>query len=160
MDEGATSTRGRLAGFYGRFRLKLDAKGRLTLPSIYRRALGAGPDEDTWLVLRKGPQSFVQVIPHETWDATVRSQSGTGQARGLDRQWQRRLQFSEVEIAGLDPKGRFTVPPELVEYAGAEREVIVIGSGKLMEIWDPKTFFELAEQNAADGAALDDALYD
>lgn len=163
MGEGVTSSRGGLAGFYGRFRLKLDVKGRLTLPSIYRRALGAGPDEETWLVLRKGAQGFVQVIPHETWDATVRGGSGsgeaTGPATGLDRQWQRRLQFSEVEIATLDPKGRFTVPQELVEFTGAERDVIVVGTGRLMEIWDPQKFFALAEQNKADQTSIDDALY-
>lgn len=159
MDEGLTGNRGGLAGFYGRFRLKLDVKGRLTLPSIYRRALGAGPEDETWLVLRKGAQGFVQVIPHETWDATVRNSSGTGEAAGIDRQWQRRLQFSEVEIATLDPKGRFTVPQELIEFTGAGRDVIVVGTGRLMEIWDPEKFFALAEQNKADQTSIDDALY-
>ena len=165
MEQGVTGNRGGLAGFYGRFRLKLDVKGRLTLPSIYRRALGAGPEEETWLVLRKGAQGFVQVIPHDTWHATMRDETGAGASAGqgkptgVDLQWQRRLQFSELEIAPLDPKGRFTVPQQLVEFAGAERDVIVIGTGRLMEIWEPKKFFALAEQNKADQTSIDDALY-
>lgn len=159
MDEGSTSNRGKLSGFYGRFRLKLDVKGRVTLPSIYRRALGAGPDEETWLILRKGAQGFVQVIPHETWDAIVQNSTGSSAATGVQRQWQQRQSRSDVEHAVLDPKGRFTVPQELVEFTGAERDVLVVGSGRLMEIWDPQRYFELAAQNPVDPSAIDDALY-
>lgn len=163
--QAETTSRGGGARFYGRFRLKLDVKGRVTLPSVYRRALGAAAGaveerEESLLVLRKGTQGFVQVIPYETWDRAVDQQRARREATGVDRQWQARRQYSGVEIAGLDPKGRLTVPQSLLEAGGLSGEVLVVGTRQLMEIWDPKTYFELEAQAPEEDSSIDDVLYD
>lgn len=156
-----TSSQDRTPGlsFFGRFRLKLDAKGRLTLPSIYRRELG---EEDEWLVLRPGADGFVQVIPSQQWQKLLAEQrrSSAGVGRGRDRQWQRRLQASGVSVAALDLKGRITVAQELLEKCGIQKEVLVLGVGKHLELWDPETFFEAAAGHEVDGGEIDDLLYD
>lgn len=147
-------------GFYGRFRIRLDAKGRLTLPALYRRALGVDESDEAWLVLRQGNEGFVQVVPAAVFDELVRS-GATGAGRsGADRQWQKRLQLSSVDHASLDPKGRMTVPAALLERNGIGREVLVLGVGRLMEIWDPDTFFALEKQKEMESAAMDELLYD
>ncbi len=146
------------AGFYGRFRLKLDAKGRLTLPSIHRRSLGG--DEETWLVLRRGAEPYVQVVPMATWDEVVRSRRSRSGAEGIEKQWQRRREYGSVDTVGLDPKGRFTVPQELLEHAKAGREVLVLGVGRHIEIWDPETYFALESQHQAASTEIDDLLFD
>lgn len=161
-----TESRGSEARFYGRFRLKLDAKGRITLPSVYRRALGLGGAasdgeggrDETHLVLRRGAEGFVQIIPYETWDRMVDRQQKSD-ATGSARQWQARRQFSSVEIAGLDPKGRLTVPQSLIEAGGLAGDVMCVGAKRLMEIWDPETFFRLEAQAPAEDTTLDDELY-
>lgn len=155
------------ARFYGRFRLKLDAKGRLTLPSVYRRALGLGASpadgdagrEDTLLVLRRGAEGHVQLIPYETWDQIVDQQQAQSAATGRERRWAARRQYSGVEIATLDPKGRLTVPQSLIESGGLAGDVMVIGAKRLMEIWDPETFFQLEAQAPEEDESLDDELY-
>ena len=164
MDGESASRREGVGHFYGRFRLKIDAKGRLTLPSVYRRALGVAangdePRDDSLLVLRKGQQGFVQVIPYETWDRVVEQQRSQRQVSGVDRQWQARQQYSSVEIAGLDPKGRLTVPQPLLESASLAGEVLVVGTRQLMELWDPDTFFRLESEAAQEDSSIDDALY-
>ena len=166
MDTGSASSRGG-ARFYGRFRLKLDVKGRVTLPSVYRRGLGAtaaaqadGEREEVLLVLRRGSEGFVQVIPYETWDRAVDQQRAERATKGTDRQWQARRQYSSVEIAGLDPKGRLTVPQPLIEAGGLSGEVLVVGTRQLMEIWDPETYFRLEAQAPEEDSSIDDVLYD
>lgn len=146
-------------GFYGRFRIKLDAKGRLTLPALYRRSLGVDGDE-AGLVLRQGNEGFVQVVPAPVFDELVRSGATGGSGKGAERQWQKRMQLSSVDHASLDPKGRITVPAPLLERNGIGREVLVLGVGRLMEIWDPDSFFALEKQKEMETAAVDDLLYD
>jgi len=163
--ETTAESRGGEGRFYGRFRLKLDAKGRVTLPSVYRRALGLkpaegdAPREETLLVLRKGAEGFVQIIPYDTWDRIVDQQQSQSAATGRERQWQARRQYSGVEIAGLDPKGRLTVPQSLIESGGLVGDVLVIGAKKLMEIWNPETYFSLEAQAPEEDESLDDELY-
>jgi MraZ protein len=148
-------------GFYGRFRIRLDAKGRLTLPALYRRALGVGETTDeAWLVLRQGNEGFIQVVPAPVFDELVRSGATGGDGSRADRQWQKRMQLSSVDHASLDPKGRITVPGELLGKNGIGRDVLVLGVGRLMEIWDPDAFFALEKQKEFDSATVDDLLYD
>lgn len=147
-------------GFYGRFRIRLDAKGRLTLPALYRRSLGVDETDEAWLVLRQGNEGFVQVVPAAVFDDLVRSGATGGGLKGPDRQWQKRMQLSSVDHASLDPKGRMTVPAALLERNGIGREVLVLGVGRLMEIWDPDTFFALEKQKEMETAAVDELLYD
>ena len=37
-----------------------------------------------------------------------------------------------------DKQGRITIPPLLKEYAGLDRDVVVIGALNRVEIWDPE----------------------
>ena len=146
-------------GFSGRFRLKSDSKGRLTLPSFCRRALPV--EEEQWLVMRRGGESYVQVIPLHEWQRIeARQRGGQAAARGPERQWQLRLQSSSVAHSCLDQKGRVTVPQDLLEHAGIAGEVLVLGVGRHMELWDPDTFFAQAAKHADDGNQIDDLLFD
>ncbi len=146
-------------GFYGRFRIKLDAKGRLTLPALYRRSLGAEETDEAELVLRQGTEGYVQVVPTSAFDGLVRSGATGGSGDLAARQWQKRMQLSSVGNVSMDPKGRITVPAPLLQRNGIGREVLVLGVGRLMEIWDPDTFFALEKQKEMETAAMDELLY-
>ena len=53
-----------------------------------------------------------------------------------------------------------TVPQELLDRGGMKRDVLVLGVGKLLELWDPDTFFAAASKHEVDGGEIDDLLYD
>lgn len=42
--------------------------------------------------------------------------------------------------ATLDAQGRITLPPHLAELAGIEKEVLFVGAGDVIEMWDPGTY--------------------
>ena len=48
--------------------------------------------------------------------------------------------FSGASDEIPDRQGRITVPPGLRDYAGLDREVIVVGNGTTAEIWDAETW--------------------
>lgn len=44
--------------------------------------------------------------------------------------------------ASLDAQGRIHVPRHLAELAGIEREVLFVGAGEIVELWDPSRYGE------------------
>jgi MraZ protein len=141
--------------FFGQYRLKLDEKGRLTLPSICRKALPEGAEPT--FILRQGDDEFVQMIPlYEFKQLRQRRQKVDTSGRSL--QWQARNFYGGVESTSLDPKGRFKIPESLVAGNHFEEEVLVVGVGRILELWRPETFF--AEQQKFPDASADiDDLY-
>jgi MraZ protein len=65
--------------------------------------------------------------------------------------------YSRVFFAGAhdeipDKQGRVMIPAHLREYAGLDRDVVVIGASTRVEIWDPQawdTYLETSEDNFA-----------
>lgn len=42
--------------------------------------------------------------------------------------------------AALDAQGRVTIPPHLARHAGINKEVLFVGAGEVIEMWDPATY--------------------
>ena len=51
-----------------------------------------------------------------------------------------RVLFSGAFDDSPDKQGRVTIPPALREYAGLDRDVIVVGNGQTVEIWDAEAW--------------------
>jgi MraZ protein len=51
------------------------------------------------------------------------------------------LQLMEhTSDAALDAQGRVTIPPHLARHAGIDEEVLFVGAGEVIEIWDPAAY--------------------
>ena len=122
--------------FRGTFEHALDAKHRLTVPSKFRAALAGG------VVLAASPETTAAAprsIAIWTPDAyeTYTSSALAGlspispEARDL-----RRFFFNYSHDTELDSAHRVMIPPSLMDYAGLDREVVVVGSGDCLEVFD------------------------
>ncbi|MEJ5914838.1 division/cell wall cluster transcriptional repressor MraZ [Pseudokineococcus sp. 1T1Z-3] len=115
--------------FLGTHSPRLDDKGRLILPAKFRDELAAG------LVVTKGQERCLYVFPErafeELHEQLRRAPVTSKQARD----------YARVLLAGAfdqvpDRQGRITVPQPLRAYAGLDRDLVVIGAGTRLEIWD------------------------
>lgn len=177
MEAADGSQSARKGRFFGRQRLRLDAKGRLTFPALFRRLLGE--DEEPLFVLRQGREGYVQLIPHEHWarlqdeleersrreidallDAHERGELGDDEfdARLARIEDDKRERHVEVVPAPLDPKGRFAVDDELRERNGMGKELLVLGLGRYLELVDPDRYFAEREERGAGRSRRMDAL--
>lgn len=114
--------------FLGEFQHKLDSKKRLFIPAKYRGALADG------FVVSKAPDRCLYIYSKEEWEPVadqVKSLPGTEEYRRFKRDF-----FRNAELAEMDSQGRFTVKADLLEYAGLDKEVLIIGSGNKFEVWD------------------------
>ncbi len=116
--------------FLGTYEHSLDAKNRLTVPSRFRAELSEG------IVLAKGVEPCVAIWTPEGFREFT--QEALGDAHRLDRRAQRLRRFFNASafVARLDAAYRVMLPPPLIEYAGLEKEVVVIGNEQSLEVWD------------------------
>jgi MraZ protein len=116
--------------FVGSYNPKLDEKNRLFLPAKFREQLAEG------LVVTKGQDFCLNVFSIAAFtDMAAQVQQAPLTVRQA-REYGRFLAMRAAEDKP-DKQGRITIPAPLKEYAGLEREVVVIGALNRVEIWDP-----------------------
>jgi MraZ protein len=139
--------------FLGEHQHTLDAKGRIVLPSKHREGLADG------LVITKGQERCLYVFPLERWFDEVK------RINELPRTDRRARNFARAFFAGadqqkLDKQGRITIPPQLREYAGLERDVTVLGVAERVELWNRGTWDERRSEADEYYAGIEEALGD
>ena len=120
--------------FLGNIEAKADAKGRVFLPSVFRKTLqAAGKDR---LILRKDVHEDCLVLyPETVWNEQMDEMR-----RRLNR-WNRQQQqvfrqfVIDAEEVSLDTNGRFLLSQRLQEKVGIDQTVRFIGVGDVIEVW-------------------------
>jgi MraZ protein len=119
--------------FLGTYSPRLDEKGRVFLPAKFRDELAEG------LVITKGQERCLYVFSAvEFARLTDRLREVPLTAKGA-RDYSR-VFFASAHDDAPDKQGRVTVPPPLREYAGLDRDCVVIGANTRVEIWDAEAW--------------------
>ena len=120
--------------FLGNIEAKMDAKGRVFLPAVFRKALQASGEDA--LVMRKDiHQQCLVLYPMNIWNERVdalRSRVSDWDDVGMMVQ---RQYMKEAEMVTLDGNGRFLIPRRYLEMAGIGQTVRFIGMTDTIEIW-------------------------
>jgi MraZ protein len=131
--------------FRGNFEHALDAKHRLTVPSKYRATLAGGvvlaasmeTDHDT-------PRSVgiwtLEAYEEYTHAALSRLNPMEPKARDL-----KRFFFNFSHDTELDSAYRVMIPPKLMKYAGLDKQVVIVGSGECLEVFDRPKYEDYSE---------------
>ena len=119
--------------FRGATSLNLDAKGRLAVPSKHRDALQA--QCACHLVLTAHPHRCLLLYPQPAWEPI---QSKVMSLSSFDKQSSalQRLLVGYAEDIELDGAGRLLVSPALREFAGLEKQAMLVGQGSHFELWN------------------------
>lgn len=139
--------------FVGKIDAKLDVKGRVFLPSDFRKQLA---ELDQQLVLKRDAyQPCLVIYPFSVWNAEVDA------LRARLNRWDPRQamvfrQFmANVEMITLDSSGRFIMQRQLVEDLGiTNREVRFIGVDDRIEVWSKTKMEQQFLDNDAFGQSL------
>jgi MraZ protein len=139
--------------FLGTFTPRLDEKGRLALPAKYREELADG------VVVTPGQERCLFVFSRdgfaERFARLLAAPVGSRQARDATR-----------FIAGAahddlpDKQGRIFIPAKLRDYAGLDRDLVVVGAMSRLEVWQPSAWVAYQAANEADFATLDEGVLD
>lgn len=134
--------------FQGASSLSLDAKGRLSVPTRHRDALGGQ------VTLTKHPDGCLMVFPRAEWE---RFRDRIAQLP-MSAQWWKRIFLGNAMDVEMDGTGRVLVSPELRAAAGLVRDAVLLGMGTHLELWDKATYE--AKEAEAMQATMPDVLKD
>ncbi|MEJ2515156.1 MAG: division/cell wall cluster transcriptional repressor MraZ [Gammaproteobacteria bacterium] len=141
--------------FRGANKINLDAKGRLAVPTRYRARLEERCGNRVVVTVDRDYCLLIYPLPE--WEEIERRLS---RLPTLNRQARRlqRLMIGHATELELDSHGRILLPKELREFAGMERQVMLIGQGNKFELWDEARWSERRDQwlteESADEAGL------
>jgi MraZ protein len=134
--------------FLGTHTPRLDDKGRIFLPAKYRDRMAGG------LVVTRGQERCLFIYPMDEF-VTVAEQMRQAPTTSRAARDYMRVFLSGASDEIPDKQGRFTIPANLRQYAGLDRDVTVIGAGSRLEVWDSTVwndYLERTEQAFADTA--------
>jgi transcriptional regulator MraZ len=117
--------------FRGRYEHTIDPKGRLSIPSRYREELVARGI--TTLVLSEGDHC-VWAFPLDAWEQLEERLRQHPQL-SPERRNVVRVMVASAKECPVDRAGRTLVPPELRDFAGLKKEVMITGALEWFEIW-------------------------
>ena len=116
--------------FRGHFDYSLDAKNRLNVPAKFRAAFSSG------VVLAKALEPCVAVWAPDTFERWTESfLSNLNPVSPERRKLTRYFAGSSFDVE-LDSAGRVMVPPAHRGFAGIDRQVMFVGTGEALELWD------------------------
>jgi MraZ protein len=119
--------------FRGATSLNLDAKGRLAVPSKHRDALLAQCAGH--LVLTAHPHRCLLLYPQPAWEPIQAKMMALSSFDKQSSKLQRML-VGFAEDIELDSAGRLLVSPVLREFAGLEKQAMLVGQGSHFELWN------------------------
>lgn len=109
----------------------LDGKGRTSLPKEFRLLL-AESDGTPWITALR---DCLVIFPSEIWAEFQRRLSAASIASEPVQQT-RRLFTGMATRCPSDRQGRILIPPKLRSWAHLERDVVLMGVGDWIEVWD------------------------
>ncbi len=138
----------------GEFDCKLDAKGRLMVPSGLKKQLPLADTEG--LVINRGFETYLTIYTKAEWDKITTQLAQLNPFEKKTREFIRYFTRGAT-VLNLDASGRVLLPKSLLEYAGITTEVVLSCQFDKIEVWakdtydaqlddEPENFANLAEE--------------
>ena len=130
----------------GEYEHTLDAKGRVSMPAKLRRDMGEA------FIVTKGLDGCLFAFSQNEW---LNFETKLKALPLSDRNARNFVRFflSGATECEIDKQGRFLIPNNLREAASLEKEVIIIGVGTRLEIWNKQTWQNCDQEISADEIA-------
>ena len=143
-----------MSHFLGEFDCKLDAKGRMMIPSSLKKQLPEAEREG--LVINRGFEKHLVIYTKKEWDRITEELSKRDSYEKKSREFIRYFTRGATELA-LDSANRILFPKTLIEYAGIQGELVLSCQLNKIEVWareaydaqmdcEPENFANLAEE--------------
>lgn len=143
-----------MIGFLGEYEVTMDAKGRFLLPAGFKKQL---TEEASQFVINRGIEACLSLYPMQSWEPIFSEVSKLNDFDPKVRQFRRYFLNGATQVE-LDSAGRLLIPKALMEYAGLDKDVVLVSAVNKIEIWDkvkytkffesfsPESFSELANE--------------
>lgn len=139
--------------FTGQFAYNLDPKKRITIPAGWRHSVQGS---QSLYVLPDFDRKCLNVLP------AVEMAAKLERLRKHSLSDKNAMRFASIlgansEVVVMDCQGRIRISDKLLNFAGLQKQVVLVGAFKLFELWEPEARQEVAPPDVVDQAALREA---
>ena len=125
--------------FKGEYNHTIATKGRVIIPAKFRDKLGEA------FVITKGLDGCLYGYANEDWQVFEDKLSSLSITNKDSRQFTRFFLAGAADCE-VDKQGRILIPSVLREFAGLEKDVVLVGVSRRIEIWNKEKWSEITAQ--------------
>lgn len=126
-----------MSSFKGSYSYSVDSKGRINIPAKLRKYVS--PEANDTFVATRGFEKCLFLYPLDEWNTLEGSVRELSPSNSQHRFITRTLLQYATETQ-LDGQSRITIPKELLQFAGIEDQVLIVGVLERIEAWNPKEY--------------------
>ncbi len=136
----------------GTYYCKMDAKGRIMLPTELRRQL-SDLQLDNFVLKRAVFHDNLEMHPKNEWSKLMEK------LNKLNRFKKKNIDFLTRFLAGvrnvnIDGTGRLQIPKDLVKITGLKKEIVIASAINILQIWDKDMYEAFLQESAQDFSDL------
>jgi len=140
----------------GEYECKLDAKGRLRLPTSLIRQIGFSGILE--LAINRGFEKHLMLYPKTVWEGKTKIFNQLNIYDTKERQALRYF-YRGASMLHMDSADRILLPSGLVEYAGLKKELILFAYHQQIEVWDKTKYLNMLNDEPESFAEVADGIF-
>jgi MraZ protein len=122
----------------GTYECKVDAKGRVLLPSPLKKQL-AHSLQNGFVLKRSVFQPCLELYPMEEWNAMMAKINTLNRFVKKNNDFIRRF-TAGVKMVEIDALGRLLIAKDLVHFANISKDIVFSSAVNIVEIWDKDSY--------------------
>jgi len=136
----------KMINLFGVYESTVDAKGRVMLPSPYRKTLEKVLEEG-FIIKQNVFRKSLEFFPLQTWNE-ISQHVGKLNTFLKANQELITLFYYGVRSVELDNNGRFLIVKDHLTYAGIKKDIVLSGANDRIEIWDKRAYHKYIKDNS------------
>ena len=134
----------------GEYECKIDPKSRMRLPSGLISQLG---EEKPAFVINRGFENCLILYPEQVWEEISKEVNALNQYDKRNRDFVRYF-YRGAQRLELDAADRLLISKRLLEYAGIDKDVILVAVNDRIEVWATEKYDRMLEAEPDDFSDL------
>ncbi len=140
----------------GEYDCKVDAKGRVRLPSGLIRQIGSSIN--LGFTINRGFEQHLMLYPNDVWEKKTKEINQLNIYNTRNRQAIRYFYRGATSLT-LDSADRILLPKSLTEYAGIDKEIVLFAYHEQIEIWAKDKYEQILSEEPDDFASIADEIF-
>lgn len=140
-----------MANLIGEYDCKLDAKGRIMMPSALKKQIS--PEANNSFVINRGFERCLVLYPQDVWKVITEEINDLNLYNKKNRDFARYFYRGATELQP-DTSNRLLLPKPLLSYAGMQKDVVLFAYSNRIEVWSKEIYDGLMTSEPEDFASL------
>jgi MraZ protein len=140
-----------MANLIGEYDCKLDAKGRVMMPSALKKQIS--PEANNSFVINRGFERCLVLYPQDVWKVITEEINTLNLYNKKNRDFTRYFYRGATELQP-DSNNRLLLPKLLLSYADIKKDVVLFAYSNRIEVWSKEIYESLMTSEPEDFATL------